>query len=325
MMINTVLGPISPDKLGKTLVHEHFVCSLVGWYAADSVAPYDRKEALKVNLEVCKSAKEVGVKTIVDCTTNDGIRDPELYKQLSKKTGINIICMTGLFTEHMGAAGYWLVKTWFTDISKLIAEMFVVEITKGISKTGVKAGAIKVASGETVTDYEKSVFKAAVIAQKETGAPIFTHTEGPNPGIEQADLFIKEGAAKSKVLIGHVSNSNDINYHKAILDKGFYVGFDRLGFAFYTNDEICIKNIADLCKQGYCERIMLSHDSVNFWRGRPVTVDVPEALREKLSKNWRVDHVCRDIVPALKEAGVSDKQIETMLVDNPRNLFTGKS
>jgi len=324
MMINTVLGPISPDKLGKTLVHEHFVCALVGWYAADTVAPYDRKAALKVNLEACKSAKEVGIKTIIDCTYNDGMRDIKLYKELAQKSGINIICVTGLFTEHMGAAGYWLVKTWFTDVSKLMAELFIKEITEGISKTGIKAGALKVASDETMTDYEKNVFKGAVIAQKETGVPIITHTEGPKPGIEQADLFVKEGADINKILIGHVSNSTDINYHKAIADKGFHIGFDRLGFTFYTQDDICVKNIAELCKQGYTDRILLSHDTVNFWRGRPITLDVPKELADAMNKSHRVDHVCKEIVPALKAAGVTDKQIETMLVDNPRSLFTGK-
>jgi phosphotriesterase-related protein len=323
--INSVLGPISPDKLGKTLVHEHFMCGQVGWYATESTDPYDRKAALKVNLDVCRTAKEVGIRTIIDCTTNDLPRDPVLYKELATKSGLNIICVTGLFSEHMGGSHYWIVKTWFNaDISRMMADMFIKEITQGIGKTGVKAGAIKVASGETVSDYEKKLFRAAVTAQKETGVPIITHTEGPNPGLEQAELFIKEGADVSKVLIGHVSNSTDFDYQKSIADKGFYIGFDRLGFSFYTQDEICVKNIAELCKQGYADKIMLSHDTVNFWGGRPVPADLPPDLADTMSKNWRVDHICRDIVPALKAAGVTDKQINIMLVDNPRNLFTGK-
>jgi len=327
MKINTVLGPISPDQMGKTLVHEHFLCGQVGWYAVETTNPYDRKAAVKTNLGVCQAAKDVGVKTIIDCSPNDLPRDPLLYKELAKKTGLNIICVTGLFNEHMGGSHYWIIKTWFNaDISKLMAELFIKELTQGIGKTGIKAGALKVASGETVSDYEKKVFKAAVVAQKETGVPIITHTEGstPVPGLEQADLFIQEGADISKIMIGHVSNSTDFNYQKAIADKGFYIGFDRLGFSFFTQDDVCVTNIAELCKQGYADRIMLSHDTVNFWGGRPVPEDVPPELAAMLSKNWRVDHVCREIVPALKQAGVSDRQVETMLVDNPRRLFTGK-
>ncbi|HOD29247.1 MAG TPA: TatD family hydrolase [Syntrophales bacterium] len=324
-MINSVLGPISPDELGKTLVHEHFVCAQVGWYATETTDPYDREEALRVNLDVCRVAKEVGIKTIMDCTTNDLPRDPLLYKALAKQSGLNIICVTGLFSEHLGASHYWVVKTWFNvDIARRMADLFIQEITKGIGKTGVKAGAIKVASGETISDYDKKVFTAAVMAQKETGVPIITHTEGPNPGLEQADWLIKEGADLSKAMIGHVSNSTDFDYQKAIADKGFYIGFDRLGFSFYTQDDVCIKNIATLCRQGYTDKIMLSQDSVNFWAGRPVPADIPKDLADAMSKTWRVDHVCRDIIPALKEAGVTDKQIETMLVDNPRRLFTGK-
>src|SRR4030067_3529479 len=100
-MINTVRGPISPDKLGTTLMHEHFPFAYPGWFADGAIAPGDYKAALKTNLGVIKAAKAVGIKTIVDATPNDvGGRNPELYKKLAKKTGINIICSTGLYTEH---------------------------------------------------------------------------------------------------------------------------------------------------------------------------------------------------------------------------------
>ncbi|MFA5399675.1 MAG: TatD family hydrolase [Dehalococcoidia bacterium] len=323
-MINSVLGPIAPDKLGKTLVHEHFIIGQPGWQTDETMFPYDRKAALKTNLEVCKAAREVGIGTIVDCTPNDYTRDPELYKELARKSGINIICVTGLFNGTTGATTYWVAKTMFVkDMPKMMAELFVREINVGIGKTGVKAGAIKVASSETVTPYEESVFKAAIIAQKETGVPIITHTEGPDPGIAQADLFLKEGADKKKVLIGHVSNSTDMNYYKAILDKGFYVGFDRMGMILYTQDEVCIKNISELCKLGYADKIMLSHDTCNYWCGRSLRDIAPPEIVAMLS-NWRVDYVSKSILPALKEKGVTDKQINTMMVDNPRSLFTGK-
>jgi phosphotriesterase-related protein len=324
LMINTVLGPISPDNLGQTLVHEHFVCGQGGWFADASVAPYKRSAALKVNLDVCRDALASGIKTIVDCTTCDFPRDPLLYKQLADKTGINIICVTGLFNEEMGCPAYWKVRVKFfkKDISKYIAELFIKEIAEGIGKSGIKAGAIKIATDEHITPYEESMFRGAVIAQKETGVPIITHCEGPEIGTAQLDLLLSLGADMKKVLIGHVSNSNNFNYQKNIAEKA-YVGFDRLGFALFAQDQTCISHIAELCKQGLANKVLMSHDTVNFWAGRSVINEAPPEL-VSLMADWKVDHISKRIIPALKAKGVSDSQVRQIMVDNPRNLFTGK-
>ena len=101
-----------------------------------------------------------------------------------------------------------------------------------------------------------------------TGVPIITHTEGPLPGVAQAEFLLKEGADPKKIMIGHVSNSKDIEYHKAILAKGTYIAFDRIGLDIITPMAVNVKNVADLCKAGFTEKIMLSHDTVN-WLGRP--------------------------------------------------------
>lgn len=323
-MINTVRGPISADELGTTLMHEHFTCAYSGWFADASIAPEDYKAALKKNIEVVKTAMAVGINTIVDATPNDvGGRNPEFYKKLAKKTGINIICSTGLYTEHGGSPAYWKMRVmWGEDISKMIAELFIKEITEGIRDTGIKAGVIKVASGGEMTPYEASVFKAAVMAQKATGVPIITHTEGPTGGVEQAELFIKEGADPKKVMIGHVSNSKDIEYHKAILAKGVYIGFDRIGLDIITPLDVNARNVAELCKLGYANRIMLSHDTINFWLGRPIPVLSDKTV--PILANWRIDTISLRFIPALKKLGVTDEQIKTMMVDNPRNLFLGK-
>ncbi len=205
----------------------------------------------------------------------------------------------------------------------MISELFIKEITAGIGNTGVKAGVIKVGTGGKISPYEEAVLKAAVIAQKATGVPIITHTDGPSGGVEQAEIFIREGADLKKVMIGHVSNSKDIEYHKAILARGVSIAFDRFGLALYSQDAISVQNIAELCKQGYSRKIMLSHDTCNFWLGRPLPADAPAQIVQLLSK-WRIDHVSKDIIPALKGQGVTDEQIKAMMVDNPKNLFQGK-
>jgi phosphotriesterase-related protein len=322
-MVNTVLGPVKAENLGVTLMHEHFVFAYPGWFSDATLYPEDWQKALKVNLGVLKLAKAVGIKTIVDATPNDvGGRNPTLYKTLAKRTGVNIICSTGLYTEHEGSPAYWRTRVpWGADISELISEVFIKEITQGIGKTGIKAGVIKVGTGPEISPYEASVLKAAAKAQKATGVPIITHTEGPKGGVEQADLLIREGADPKKIMIGHVSNSKDIDYHRAILAKGVYIAFDRIGLEVITPTEAIVKNVAALCREGHANRIMLSHDTVNYWLGRPIAV--PEKYL-KAFENWRIDHIHKNVIPMLKKEGVTDEQIRTMLVDNPRNLFLGK-
>jgi phosphotriesterase-related protein len=326
-MVNTVLGPMSPDKLGITLVHEHFAFAYPGWFADATLNPYDFDGVLKTNLEVIQKAQKYGITTIIDATPNDtGGRDPELYKALAKKTGLNIICSTGLYTEHEGSPAYYKTRqTMFkADVTNLMADLFIKEITQGIGKSGVKAGVIKcgTSGGAPVSLYETTVLKAAAKAQKATGVPIITHTEATG-GVEQAELFLAEGVNPKKVMIGHISNSKDINYHKAVLAKGVYIAFDRLGLEIITPTDVNVQNIADLCKAGFAKQIMLSHDTVNVWLGRPLTADAPEPVVKALA-NWQIDHISKNVLPMLKAKGVTDEQIKTMMVDNPRNLFLEK-
>jgi phosphotriesterase-related protein len=320
--VNTVLGPMNAEKLGITLMHEHFVFAYPGWFADATIAPDDYKEILKTDLGAIKTAQRYGIRTIVDATPNDtGGRNPALYKDLAKKTGMNIICSTGLYTEHEGSPAYWMTKgVWGMDLAKMMSELFIKEITVGIGKSGVKAGVIKVGSSPKMTKYEEAVHRGAVMAQKATGVPIITHTEGPTGGPEQADFLLKEGADPKKVMIGHVSNSKDIEYHKAILAKGVYIAFDRIGLDIITPFDVNVKNVAELCKAGFADKIMLSHDTVNVWLGRQVIL--PKDY-EHAFDNWRIDHISKEFIPALKANGVTDLQIRTMMLENPRNLFLG--
>jgi len=316
--VMTVAGPISIDSLGKTLIHEHCTFAYPGWYADDAFAPNDRDAAETACLKVLKDVKALGVKTIVDATPADvGGRDPILLKSLSEKSGVHIIAATGLFPETMGAGNYykWQSTMRGRNLEEDLYELFSTEITVGIRRSGVKAGIIKVATGDPViSDHEETVFKVAVRVAKETGVSILTHTEAATVGIAQQDLFLRLGADPSRIMIGHQNNSEDINYALAQLAKpGFYLGFDRVNPLMSAVSE---DNIGSLVLRGFGDRIMLSHDCIFMWLGRPGKL--PPQYAE-----WYPDYIFRRLIPKLKTAGVTDAQISAILVDNPRSFLAG--
>jgi phosphotriesterase-related protein len=320
--VNTVLGPISIDELGVTLVHEHLVFAYLGWDCDALAPPYDREAAAAACVEALKQAKDYGLKTLVDATATDMGRDVELQKMVSDRLGINIICATGFYTEKYGKAGYFKFRSMAYDITNEICETLVKEITQGIGDTGVKAGVIKVATGHArISSYEEKVLKAAARAQKETGVPIITHTEAGTMGPEQADLLISEGVDPKRVVIGHMCGNADLKYHLSVLEKGLYIAFDRLGIDILFPDKLRKACLMGLIGIGYADRILLSQDCWAWWLGRPY--EFPDAAKPLLA-NWSYVHVFNNIIPALREAGVTEDKIHTLMVENPRRLFSGE-
>jgi phosphotriesterase-related protein len=316
--VMTVLGPIPTEKLGVTLMHEHVTFAYPGWYADNSLAPYDRITIEAKLLKVFSDLKAIGVQTIVDATPADtGGRDPELLKRLSGKTGIHIIAATGLYTESSGGYPYfrWQSTLGGRDLEQDLYELFIREITVGIGTSGVKAGVLKVATSDPViTEYEKTVIKAAVRVCRETGVPIITHTDGATVGTAQEELFLGLGVNPEKIMIGHQNNSEDINYPLAELgNEGFYIAFDRTNPLSSPKAE---DNILTLVKKGFASRIMLSHDCIFLWLGRPVTLPAE-------FKDWYPTYIHNKLIPKMKAAGIGDETIRTMLVDNPRRFFGG--
>jgi phosphotriesterase-related protein len=246
----------------------------------------------------------------------------ELDRIVSERSGINIICATGLYTEAMGKAAHFKLRRQVFDIATEIYETFMKEITQGIGDTGVKAGVIKVATGHgEISAYEETVLKAAAKAQKETGVPIITHTEAGTMGPEQAALLISEGVDPRRIMIGHIDGNANLQYHTSVLEQGVYIAFDRLGIDFLFPDTLRKACIIGLLGIGYADQIMLSHDYAPHWLGRPT--ELPDFVKS-LTSNWSYAHVFKNIIPALKQAGVSDDKITTMMVANPQRLFAGE-
>jgi len=312
--INTVTGTITAEQLGTTLMHEHLLIGWAGWELDCAAPKFDRKTAFRNAVDRLKELKDLGLQSFVDPCPMDIGRDVNFMAEVSQASGVPIVCATGLYKEDLGNTAYFKQRS-----VDEIAEVYASEITRGIGNTGVKAGIIKCATGKgQITEYEQKCLRAAARAHLRTGAPITTHTEDGTMGREQLDIFASEGVDLRRVIIGHSCGSADLRYHTDMLDRGCFIGFDRFGLDFLHPDKLRLAALIGLLGVGYENQIVLSHDSVWCWLGRGL--DLP-AETAKLVENWKPSHVFRNIVPALKRAGVGEEKIRAMLVENPRRYF----
>jgi phosphotriesterase-related protein len=316
-IINTATGTCATNDLGITLMHEHLLIGWPGW-ESDTAAPrWDRGEAKRMCVDRMQELHGLGVRALVDPCPIDLGRDVEFAAEVSQASGVQIVCATGLYREESGAAPYYKFRGAFADTVAEMTETFVREVTDGIGDTGIKAGLIKVATGpHKVTDYEKAVMTAAARAHQATGAPITTHTDEGTMGREQLAILTAEGVDPRRVVVGHSCGSADLRYHCDMLDTGATLGFDRFGLELLHPDRLRLASLIGLLGIGFERQIVLSHDTVWCWRGRPLPVPV-----ETMAPNWDPRHVLLRIVPALREAGVPQAKIDAMLIDNPRRYF----
>lgn len=311
--IETVTGKIPVKDMGKTLIHEHFLFGYPGYSGDVTLGPYDGEEVLRNGIEAAKTVMKYGVKTVVDPTPNECGRDPEVLKSISEATGLQIICATGYYYEGEGATTYFKFRQALGTAEKDIYEMFKKEIEDGIAKTGIRPGIIKLGtSKDEITPYEKMFFDAAARIHRETGIMILTHTSEGTMGPEQAEMLIDLGVDPAKIVIGHMCGNTNVEYHKETLKTGVKIGFDRFGIQKLVGapmDDERIETLVTLLEEGYENNIMLSHDSINHWLGR-----YPEMNEEvsELMKNWHPAHIFENIIPKLKQKGVSEDTIESM-------------
>jgi len=308
--IHTATGPIDTADLGFTLMHEHV---RVGWPAMYQQYPelFNREEELERAVTRLTAAREAGVRTIVDLTPIDLGRDATLIAEASRRSGVQIIVATGFY--------YSIPFHFLMRPDEEMTALMVRDITEGISTTGIRANVIKCATEPELTPINERVLRASARAARETGVPICTHTYPANrTGLDQQRVFKEEGLDLGRTVIGHSDDSDDISYLEQIIENGSYCGMDRIGIQRPRTSEQRADMVAKLVERGYAERITLSHDSCcNFhW--------APQELIDRNATTWRLTHIPQDIVPMLRERGVSEEAIRTMTVENPRRIFEGR-
>jgi phosphotriesterase-related protein len=312
-MVNTVLGKVNADTLGKTLMHEHFLFGSPGFEGDSTLAGLNWDKAMTACLEAAEKLKKHGVKTVIDATFNDCGRNPLFLKELSEKSGLQILCTTG-YSEEPNATPYvrkFVNKPGLAE--QAFYDMFMAEITDGIAGTGIKAGVIKVGSSSgIISGYEKPFFKAAARAQNKTDIVIITHTTDGTMGPEQAELLISEGANPQRIIIGHMCGANLTSQLKT-LKQGVNLGLDRFGLdgVGAPPDEVRIAALIGLVALGYGSRLALSHDSVVYWQGRQPQPQI---------KTWYTGHLFDDVVPVLQKS-LTDQQINALFEDAIKHAF----
>ena len=314
-IINTVLGPVETEELGFTLSHEHLATNAAGILKTFPEL-VDRSGIIEQANDTLKEAYEEGLRTIIDVSTIDLGRDVEMMREVSLNTRVNIVAATG---NHLS------VPRPFIDLQpEVIADLYVREIEVGIEGTGIKAGIIKVASDEGgVTPAQEIVLRAAGQASIRTGVPISTHTWSPDRvGEEQVRILKQEGVDMGKVYIGHSNDDTDLGYLTDLLDEGVWLGLDRFpggrrpGTPLWEERTELAKRLIDA---GHSGRIMLSHDH-----------SVPKARYGAVVQEERFKYnpdgynfITRNVLPKLRNMGVSNESINQIMVDNPRRFFGG--
>jgi phosphotriesterase-related protein len=321
--IETVTGSIAPQDLGRTLMHEHLTAGFAGYEANTSRPGQSFEERVAVCIDQIHRLRDLGFTSMLDPCPNDLGREVELMAKVSQDTHFNIVFATGLYKESSSGSPYWKFRANFGgDQSEPMAELFIHELRRGVGDTGIKAGIIKVASdAHQITDYEMTILKAAALASNETGAPITTHTDEGTMGDEQQRILISLGVPAHRIIIGHCCATDDHEYHMHIAKQGSYLGFDRFGLENVFPDEKRIASLVRLIQQGAGDRVIVSNDSVWCWRGEYFVLAVAERMRELLDPT----HFTRIVMPKLLEAGVTQQQLDSILVDNPRRFFSGEA
>lgn len=314
MKIRTLTGDIEPTALGQTLIHEHLAVDWGEMLGRPKILDFEYDALRDKMVSKLNDAHALGITAIVECTPIGCGRYVDLFHDVAARTPVKIVCSTGFFHESW-CPMHPIARAFDMD---LMTDLFVREITEGMGDTLIRAGIIKCATGEgRVSPKEEQVLRAAARAHRETGCPIITHTTG-GLGNEQLDIFESEGVSPAEVIISHVGCEKDnwLNYSESLLRRGANVSFDRIGEPSFGTDEHWISLVTNAIQKGYVTQIMLSHDSGVLVHGYNEIINPGVAITGDFT------YISRVFIPKLqKQGGVTDAQLNVMLVENPRRVL----
>lgn len=300
-VVQTVRGLIPASELGVTLAHEHLVVDL-GRIRGDEDATFGDSELVRSEVV---TAREAGVRSIIEVSCCDMGRDPEALRAISEACDINIVCSTGFYHEVYHPA--WVQTASVADVR----DFFLKEFDDGIGDTGIRPGVIGEVAGEEcdIPGSELTVMKAAAQAAVRVGCAVTTHCQLGCMALEQADVLLGEGIEPGRVVLGHLDLANDMDYYRAVLATGVNIAFDTFGKQAYLADEVRVENLARLVDEGYAGQLLLSND-----------VSRMSYMRARGGHGYT--GVMEHAVPALLARGDYERAVHQMLVENPARVFT---
>jgi len=305
--IETAKGAIDTGKLGFTFMHEHVVTRSPGVFEAWPHL-WDKAAEIERAAKTLNELKAAGVDTIVDLTTMDLGRDVAMIAEIAAQTSLNIVLCTGVWRNPP--------RFFQRNNPDPIADLFVRDIEQGMEGGAIHAAIIKLATEPEVDAQNEVMLRAGARAHRRTGVPISTHHDvSTRCGLAQQDVFESEGVDLTRVVIGHSGDTEDTDYLATIIGRGSYIGMDRFGIEMMLSTEKRIDTVAKLCAMGHANKIVLSHDANCYMD------TIPPALKAERMPNWHFFHILNDVLPALRQKGVTEEQIHAMTVDNPKAVF----
>lgn len=311
--IQSVTGPIPGGELGVTLAHEHVWCDI----SVHSGRPDNVLQDVQLAAGELQVFVTAGGRTIIELTPEGVGRNATRLKAISEASGAQVVSGVAFYDEVTSPE--WALRAGTAEI----ADYFVRELEEGVD--GVRAGLIgelyshneaQMDPAYRFTPQEEKVFRAAAAAQSQTGVAISTHAALGRPGLKQLDLLQESGADLSRVVIGHCDAclhqdaGRDLEYWLAILERGAYCQFDMIGWTELADDGLRAERLADLARMGWAHRILLSTDTCR-----------QSQLRRNGGRGYA--YLLTSFLPRLRALGVSDAQIDSMMVEAPRAALVG--
>lgn len=298
--IMTVNGPVTPQQMGTTLVHEHFLVDFIG---ADKTNPsrWNLDAVAAKVLPYLLEAKKAGVKTIVDCTPAFLGRDVVLLQQLSVQSGLQVVTNTGYY----GAVGNKYLPSWaFEETAQQLAKRWIGEVQNGIDGTNVKPGFIKISvdAKEPLSELHQKLVQAAALTHLATGLTIFSHT-GPAPAaFQQLEILQKNGIHPSAFVWVHAQNEKNMETYVRAARIGAWVSLDGVGWG---NMDHYVEALLLMKKKNLLHRVLLSHD------GGWYKPDEPDGSFQGYTA------VFTGLLPLLRQKGFTVKDQRQLLITNP--------
>ena len=312
--IMTVQGPIPASALGPALTHEHVLVDFIG---ADSIGfhRWNRQEVIKRVMPYLSELNEHQVSALMECTPAYLGRDPLILKALSEQSGMHLITNTGYY----GALNNRFLPSEFYKITaEELSQIWVNEFENGIEGSGIRPGFIKIGvdGNDRLSVEHLKIIRAAALAHQKTGLVIASHTGPDAPAFEQISVIQSHGLDPSCFIWVHAQGGSQEGNIRAA-QMGSWVSLDNVNLNREVGSKYDVnwyaERILKLKEAGYLDRVLISHDAGWYKPG------------EKNGGTFRgYTGIFTSLIPALKQRGFSDQDIEQLIEVNPRNAFSLK-